>query len=307
LTRQLLIFSRRDPTTLVPTDLRTVVAETATILTRTLGEDVRVITELCDADAVTLSDRGQLDQVLLNLAVNSRDAMPDGGRLTIAVEDEPGSGDLPDTVVLSVSDTGAGMDDETLAHAFDPFFTTKPSGSGTGLGLATVYGIVVRAGGQLRMTSVLGEGTTVTIRLPRYAGPVTVEETSLAAEPAGPQLSPAARILIVEDEPGVLELTRRILQERGYEVLTAINGERALDLLEGEDVDLVLTDVVMPGMGGIRLAAELRAQDSQIRIAFMSGYTERGQALSESGALLDKPFDDHGLLEFVAGQLVEHR
>jgi PAS domain S-box-containing protein len=305
LTRQLLIFSRRDPTTLVPTDLRTVVAETATILTRTLGEDVQVITELCDADAVTLSDRGQLEQVLLNLAVNSRDAMPDGGTLTIAVEDKRGGNGVADLIVLTVRDTGAGMDEETLTHAFDPFFTTKPSGAGTGLGLATVYGIVARAGGQLRITSTPGEGTTVTLSLPRFAGSVTEQEPIAPAEPTEPQLSRVARILIVEDEPGVLELTRRILQERGYEVLTAINGERALDLLEGESVDLVLTDVVMPGMGGIRLAAELRAQDSQTRIAFMSGYSERGQSLSEHEALLDKPFDDHRLLEFVASQLVK--
>jgi len=307
LTRQLLIFSRRDPTTLVPTDLRTVVTETATILTRTLGEDVRVVTELCEADAVTLSDRGQLDQVLLNLAVNSRDAMPDGGTLTIAVEYEPGSDGATDLIVLTVRDTGAGMDDETLTHAFDPFFTTKPSGAGTGLGLATVYGIVARAGGQLRIISAPGEGTAVTLRLPRFDGSVAADAPVTPAELAGPGLSPAARILIVDDEPGVLELTRRILQERGYEVLTAINGERALDLLEGENVDLVLTDVVMPGMGGIRLAAELRGQDSQTRIAFMSGYSERGQSLAEHESLLDKPFDDHRLLEFVAGQLVGYR
>jgi CheY-like chemotaxis protein len=249
-----------------------------------------------------MADHGQLEQILLNLAVNARDAMPDGGTLTLDTENveadaafvsshpslEPGR-----YVRLRVSDTGIGMDRATAARAFEPFFTTKASGDGTGLGLATVHGIVALAGGSVQIYSEPGLGTTFTILLPTTDAPVPGR--------AGDDTVPPARgrgetILVVEDEPALLEVTRRILDENGYEVLAATGGAEALRLADEHpgEIDVLLTDVVMPEMLGKEVAERLTAARPGVRVLFMSGYAQ--PVIELTGEIIDKPFTEAALL-----------
>ena len=310
LTRQLLIFSRREVAKPVVLYLRDVIADLENLLRRALGERVELSTRFGDERLPIEIDPGQLEQVLVNLAVNARDAMPDGGRLVVEVEpavlDREYTSMHPDIepgtyVRLKVSDTGHGMSAETIERAFEPFFTTKDDG--TGLGLATVYGIVTGAGGRIDIYSESGIGTTVKIHLPAAPGePSEHAESERTRAPAGR----GETILVVEDEPDVRRMTERILGRAGYFVLATASGEEALGICgeEGRRVDLLLTDVVMPEMLGTDLVERVRASVPEIAVIFMSGYSHEvlapeALAEEEGTAFLEKPFDAGGLLRAV--------
>jgi hypothetical protein len=302
LTRQLLAFSRRQVLAPKVLELNAVVANMERMLRRLLGEDVELATTLDPATGAVSADPGQLEQVLLNLAVNARDAMPGGGRLSVgtsrlAITEEhverrhrlpPG-----DYACLAVTDTGVGMDDATQAHLFEPFFTTKEVGKGTGLGLATVYGIVKQSGGYIWVYSEPARGTTVKVYLPRVPG---------VAEAAAPAPVPTVvrggheTVLLVEDAAPVRTLARRSLEARGYRVLDASDGPAALELSARHTggIDLLVTDVVMPGMSGRELAERLAPQRPGMKVLYTSGYTDdamvRQGVLTAGVAFLQKPF-----------------
>jgi CheY-like chemotaxis protein len=303
LTRQLLAFSRRQflqPRTL---DLNGVVRELEGMLRRVIGEDVECELSLDSSLGSVMADAGQIQQIVLNLAVNARDAMPQGGSLkveTYEVDSFPeyagvafGS-DPVRYVCLSVSDDGCGMDPETRARIFEPFFTTKDAGRGTGLGLSTVYGIVKQSDGEIRVRSSLGHGTTVEIYLPRVEGPEELAAISSAGMDA--QQRGFETILLVEDEELVRRMIRRVLERYGYRILEAREGAEALAMAQQHqgDLDLVLTDVVMPRMGGIELAVRLREERPEIRVVLMSGYAHRAgwtaADLPAGAGFLEKPF-----------------
>lgn len=289
LTRQLLSFARRDVARPERVDLADLVRQFGAMLTRTLGDHVELVVD-ADAVAEVDADRHQLEQVLLNLCLNARDAMPEGGTLALVVRAEGTQ------VVLSVVDHGTGMDPDTLDRAFDPFFTTKPAGEGTGLGLASVYGLVQQNHGTVRMSSEPGVGTTVDVRLPAGVGDRDQPERA----PGG---RPPTRVLVVEDEEWLRTVIVRMLRDGGYEVRGAADGREALKLLHDEgEVDVVLTDVVMPGVSGPDLARELARIRPTTRVVFMSGYAPSG--LDVPGAeLLAKPFTEEQLFQAVRGAL----
>jgi PAS domain S-box-containing protein len=293
LTRQLLVFSRHDHLRLEAVDVNRVALETQRMLDRTLGEDVELVVVPSPESVHVLADRGQLEQVLMNLVLNARDAMPRGGRVTVTIEPAGGF------VRVDVADDGEGMSPETAERAFDPFFTTKPKGRGTGLGLATVYGIVTGSGGHIEIESHIQEGTTITMHLP------SAEPENPAAEAASTQLdeSNGMTVVVVEDEDAIRTLTRRILSRQGYEVVEAETPEHAISLCEGMKPDLLLTDVVMPGMSGKDLSKRLRERHADLRVLFMSGYTDNVMdryGLDASGdSLLQKPFNGRELLTAV--------
>jgi hypothetical protein len=313
LTRQLLIFSRREVAKPEVLYLRDTIADVENLLRRALGERVELSVRFgADRTPVEI-DPGQIEQVLVNLAVNARDAMPDGGRLLIEVDrtvlDEEYVYMHPDTtpgpyVRLKVSDTGAGMDAETLERVFEPFFTTKEEG--TGLGLATVYGIVTGAGGRLDLYSEPGIGTTVKVHLPVAASEPQDEggEDEVRRNGAGEV------ILIVEDEPDVRAMAERILSRSGYSVLSRDRGEDALQVcVEWEQpIDLLLTDVIMPEMLGTELVEAVRAVRPEMKVVYMSGYSHEvlaPKALLGNGhsAFIEKPFSSADLLQAVGGLL----
>ena len=284
LTRQLLAFGRRQ--VLQPTvfDLNDAVAHAESLLRRVLGAHIEVVACLDPAGCPVRADQVQLDQVLMNLAVNARDAMPDGGTLTIETARVDG-----ERVRLRVSDTGWGMDEETVRRAFEPFFTTKGPGKGTGLGLSTVYGIVSQSGGTVEVRSEPGRGATFEVLLPlTHQAPVKVEPQR--PEPA----SGSERVLLVEDEPVVRELTREMLETHGYRVVCAGRPDDALALARSGPFDLLVTDVVMPGMNGRALARALRAERPGLRVLYTSGYSDdaalQGGSLEPLAAFLQKPY-----------------
>ncbi len=304
---QLLAFSRRQVIKPENLDLNAVVASILNMLGRVLGEHIRIEFVPGRPLGTVQADRGQMEQVLMNLSVNARDAMPDGGLLKIETRNitmdaaycrthtwgRPGS-----FVQLSVTDTGCGMDAQTVDRVFDPFFTTKEVGKGTGLGLATVYGIVRQHEGMVRVASEPGRGTVFQIYL------ATVEEAPVAAETQSekPLRRGTETIVVAEDEAKVRELTRRILVNAGYTVLTAENGEETLRICEerGEAVDLVLLDVVMPRMGGKAVYQKLKSRYPRMRFLFASGYSagalHTNFILDEGIELIEKPFDPKSLL-----------
>ncbi|HEY3283141.1 MAG TPA: ATP-binding protein [Armatimonadota bacterium] len=307
LTRQLLTFSRKQVETPQTLDLNNVVLDMDRMLRRLLGEDVELTTHLADALYTIRADPSQMEQVLLNLAVNARDAMPQGGKLTL----ETVSVDLDETyarqhtgitpgphVMLAISDTGCGMDEEVLSHIFEPFFTTKAKGKGTGLGLSTVYGIVQQSGGGVWVYSEVGKGTTFRVYLPAVSGaPSAVMASSqVPTPPRGTE-----RLLIVEDDEAVRALLSHILGTSGYTVLVASQGTEALELFraESEHIDLVITDVIMPGMNGRELAARLQEIRPATKVLFVSGYTNDAIAqhgvLDRGVAFLPKPFTTDAL------------
>jgi CheY-like chemotaxis protein len=281
------------------------------MLWRLIGEDVQLTAKLDPALKKIKADPGQIEQVLVNLVVNARDAMPQGGNLTIETatvemeEEYAGShfGVLPGLyVMLAVSDTGIGMDEATQARMFDPFFTTKEKGKGTGLGLSTVYGIVKQSGGNLWVYSEPGHGTTFKVYLPQLTtAPETIEAKS--AEPA--MAMGSETILLVEDEDVVRGLAQKILEQSGYKVLAASRGEEAISLgMEcAEEIHLLLTDVVMPGTSGKEVANRLRKLLPGLRVVFMSGYTD--EAIVHHGVLdsnvefIQKPFTPNSLVRKV--------
>jgi len=296
LTRQLLTFSRAQTARPQVVDVADLVAGVEVLLRRLIREDVDLLVTPAVAPTPVRVDPGQLEQVLVNLAINARDAMPAGGALTIST-DRVGSS-AGDQVLITVTDTGSGMTDEVAARVFEPFFTTKDQGQGTGLGLSTVYGIVTRAGGQIRVESRPGEGATFEVRLPAAPAPATA-----VAEPAGPQPLTAGTgtILLVEDDPAVRQLAERILATAGYQVLVGVDGEHALAVAAAHPgIDLLVTDVIMPGMNGQQLADRLTTLRPGLPVIFTSAYT-RG-VLTETGddravAFLDKPFTAAALTE----------
>ncbi len=315
LTRQLLVFSRRGVVQPKALLLNEVVAGMEQMLGRMIGEDVVLASMLAPQLVTVHGDQGQMEQVLLNLVVNARDAMADGGAITITTENvtlgsEASDWPMPvaagDYALLTVSDTGTGMSDDVLAHIFEPFFTTKEPGKGTGLGLSTVYGIVDQMEGSIRVRSEINRGTSFAIYLPAIPGSVPVPPSEPA--PAVPARS-SETILLVEDEPAVRRLARRALEAHGFRILEAANGHEALELCEKHvtELDMLLTDVVMPRMSGVELASRLTAIDPTLRVLYMSGYTEdtlgqRG-VLSPETAFLNKPFTPATLLEAVRGVL----
>jgi len=306
LTRQLLTFSRKEiiqPTVL---DLNVVVADMRVMLGRLIGEDVEVVLGLGRAVAPVKADRGQLEQIVLNLAVNARDAMPKGGRLTIGTANvEPDecsmkanfSGTPRPCVALTITDTGTGMTPEVKARLFEPFFTTKGVGKGTGLGLATVHGIVARTGGSITVDSELGKGTSFTVHFPMAdpAEQVVAAPAHVARAAAGVQT-----VLVVEDAAGLREVTRRLLERLGYSVLVAANADEARALFEqNPSIDLLLTDVVMPGASGPELVVQLMERRPTLKVIYMSGYTDEAivhHGILDSGvAFLQKPFSSETL------------
>jgi PAS domain S-box-containing protein len=314
LTRQLLAYSRRQMLQPEVLDLNVVVAEMDKMLRRLIGEHIALVASLAPDLGRVRADPNQIEQVIVNLAVNARDAMPDGGKLTIETANvnldetfaQAHLGAVPGSyAMLAVTDTGAGMDAAVRTHLFEPFFTTKEVGKGTGLGLATVYGIVKQSGGYISVYSELGRGSSFKIYLPRIATP--------AATPAGPPKGGPARgsetVLVVEDEPAVLTLSRRALEAQGYVVLAASDAAAALRVVErhGGTIHLLLTDVVMPGLSGRELADRLVAQRPGIRVLYMSGYP--GDAVVQHGTLpsgsafLQKPFSPDGLARKVRDML----
>ncbi len=314
LTRQLLAFARRDVVQPEVVDVNVVVADVEQLLRRTIGEHVELISSLEPDLWSVLMDPGQLEQVLVNLAINARDAMPDGGRLTIdtasvEIDELYSSGDFeipPGPYVrLRIADTGGGMPEDVLARAFDPFFTTKPPGQGTGLGLATVFGIVTQAGGHVHIYSEQGIGTTLTTLLPATDKP----QREAPAEPEPAPMTSERTILLVEDEHALREVSRRILSSHGYEVLFAANGEEALQVAQehGGPIDLLLSDVIMPRMAGTQLAELFAQQHPETRVLLMSGFAEpvlsaQGQ-LKGGFELIDKPFSAATLLAKVEQML----
>jgi two-component system cell cycle sensor histidine kinase/response regulator CckA len=285
LTRQLVAFSRKQVIEHRSVNLNTVVKETTKLLKRVLGEDVEVIPALAADLSLVKADPGQLQQVLMNLALNARDAMPRGGRLVIETADREVDEALAARtvrlrpgphVVLTVSDTGVGIDPDVLPHIFEPFYTTKPIGKGTGLGLSTVFGIVEQGDGHVQVESVPGAGTTFTVYLPALKESARraakkAERPERAALPRGSET-----ILVVEDEPAVRETVTEILKTTGYSVLSAGHAGEALLVCERHDgpIHLMLTDVVMPGMGGRELAQRLTQMRPDMQVLYMSGHTD---------------------------------
>ena len=306
LTQQLLTFSRKQVLSLRPVDLNQVLGGLADMLRRLIGEDLELTMKLAADLALTRVDPGQIEQLVMNLAANARDAMPQGGRLSI----ETANVDLDGAcarrravqpgpyVMLAVTDTGQGMDAATQARLFEPFFTTKDPGKGTGLGLSSVYAIVRQCGGNIFVHSEPGRGSSFKIYLPR------VEEEGEARPPklAPGQVRGDETVLLVEDEPLVKNLVSEVLRKSGYQVMESVNGREALTLAERHtgDIHLLVTDVVMPGMSGIELARHLALGRPEMRILFLSGYTddlvERQGVLQPGRAFLQKPFTPDTLL-----------
>jgi CheY-like chemotaxis protein len=284
-----------------PLEVNEIVRGVVSMLERTLGEHIELGLDLAPGPLVAIADRHQLEQIVLNLAINARDSMPTGGPLRIVTDfvhgtrrSGPGGGRSAPDVVLKVVDAGHGMAPDVVARAFEPFFTTKPQGEGTGLGLATVYGIVRQSGGEVTIDSTVGAGTTVTVVLPGAYDTAPVGGDEIEATLGGHE-----RILLVEDEAALRVATARVLHDRGYDVLVACDGVEALEIFdrEGATIDLVMTDLVMPRMRGDELARHLAERRPDLELVFMSGYDSGGAPLT--GRLLAKPVAEDVLLRAI--------
>jgi signal transduction histidine kinase len=307
LTGQLLAFSRKQVVEFKIIDLNEVIKDSAKMLRRLVGEDIEVVTRLSPSLGRVRADTGQMHQVLMNLAVNAKDAMPDGGKLIIETEDVDVGEDYVAAhadmqagphVLLTVTDTGVGMDHETQRRAFDPFFTTKGEGEGTGLGLSTVYGIVKQSGGWIWLYSEPGKGVTLKIYLPRVMEPA---EQPAELPSSQTSLRGTETILVVEDQSDVRKLTSSILKRYGYRVLEASNGSEALQICgqEADPIALMITDVVMPGMTGRELAARLKPLRPGLKVLYISGYTAdiigHQEVFEKRLDYLSKPFPPEAL------------
>jgi signal transduction histidine kinase/ActR/RegA family two-component response regulator len=310
LTRQLLAFSRSQKLELRPFAVAGLIGDMRELLVRTLGPDIALAVSFDEVEATVMSDRTQLELAVLNMAINARDAMPGGGKLTIStamrrVEDGDPVLEAGDYVDLSVADTGEGMSPEVIERAFDPFFTTKGIGKGTGLGLSQVYGVARQAGGTARIASAPGGGTVVTLLLRRSSA--AAQPPTVQAQPE-PVLAPdpGCTILVVDDEGPVRALACEILELLGYQVLQADSGASALDLLETVQPDLMLFDYAMPVMNGAELARRARERWPDTPIVVASGYADTAQveaALGGQAVILRKPFDMETLAQTIAGLL----
>jgi two-component system, cell cycle sensor histidine kinase and response regulator CckA len=302
LTKQLLAFSRQQVLRAAPVDVNALIVHMNGLLGRLIGEHVEIATSLAPGLALAFADRGQLEQVVMNLVVNARDAMPDGGRVTIATSNV----ELDDAsfqneaalqglyVMLAITDTGTGMAAETHRRLFEPFFTTKESGKGTGLGLSTTYGIVKQSKGYIGVDSTLGSGTTFKVYLPRAVSGVTALVAPIARDVLARR--PSETVMLVEDEPGVRRLSKRILERAGYHVIEAVDGTEAerLFAMHSGKISLLVTDIVMPRCGGPALYGRLKAHSPKLRVLYMSGYTNQStaqQAEIDAGLpFVQKPF-----------------
>jgi two-component system, cell cycle sensor histidine kinase and response regulator CckA len=317
LTRQLLAFSRRQRLEPTIVSLNDTIRRIEPLLRRLLGEQVELVVHLADGPWLVLADPSQLETVVVNLAINGRDAMPDGGTLTIKTAnldlDATGARQSPTIpagpyAIVSVSDTGTGIDPATLSHIFEPFFTTKDFGGGTGLGLSSAHGVIEQSGGRILVDSEAGRGTTFRVYLPRATGAV-VERT---AAPVALRAPGTGTILVAEDEPVVRDLILTTLRRAGYTVLTAADGRRAMELIDadGDGIDLLVSDVVMPHIGGLELADLVRVRRPGLPIILISGYSEdllsadRGR---EGVTVLAKPFTAQRLTELVGDTLARAR
>jgi PAS domain S-box-containing protein len=316
LTRQLLSFSRKQEAKPVKLDLNETIAATSNMLHRLIGEHIPFNLELADRTEPIVADRVQIEQILINLAVNARDAMPSGGSLTIQTanevfdraESERRGLKAPGTYVrLSVADTGVGMDAGTKARIFEPFFTTKEVGKGTGLGLATVYGIVKQADGQIEVESEPGRGSTFTIYFPRAAA---LNESATRAPVRSPAPTSGGEwVMLVEDDEAVRPLAARVLRSSGYNVIEVSDGRQALELSQqvGASLSLVVADVMMPGLNGYEVAELIVERWPQVRVLFISGYAPevlgRGAGVVAGAPLLEKPFTPAGFMAAVRGVL----
>ncbi len=318
LTRQLLAFSRRQVLRPMDLNMNQVVENLLLMLRRLIPGNIEIDFIPAHSPGTIHGDPVQMEQVLMNLVLNAKDAMPDGGKITIETENVVINGDFSRNhpwarqgryLLLSVTDTGKGMPPEILEHAFEPFFSTKEVGKGTGLGLATVYGIVEQHGGMIHAYSEVGKGSTFKVYLPIVERPAATVGTKLQ----GPVPGGRETILLAEDDPAVRELVSRVLETAGYSVIAAEDGEKALQLFleRGDEVDLALLDVVMPGMGGAALARELRARVPELPLLLMSGYPSRagegGMELEGETDLLIKPFDGETLLRKIRDTLKRDR
>ena len=314
--RQLLAFSRRQVLEPAVLDLNYVVNDLAKLLPRLLGEDVETVLQLDPQVGTVRADRGQMEQVIMNLAVNARDAMPQGGRLTIATSNvtldasyyqgvmvPPGQ-----FVLLAVSDTGTGMDAETQVHIFEPFFTTKEAGKGTGLGLPSVYGIVKQSQGFIWVYSEPGKGSIFKIYLPRFDAVADFDESLLLAQVPS---EGTETILLVEDEAALRNVCRLYLESKGYTVLEAGNGKEAMKICRSHDhaIHVLITDIVMPGLGGLELAKSLLEMRPALSVVFVSGYPDRPLARQDIGVgkFLQKPYSFDGLARTVRSLLDKNR
>jgi PAS domain S-box-containing protein len=310
LTKQLLAFSRQQVLNAAPLDVNGLITEMAGMLRRLIGEHIEVTLALAPDLSLALADRGQLEQVVMNLMVNARDAMLGGGRVTIETTDVEleNSSFHEETimqgryVMLAITDTGSGMTKETRQRLFEPFFTTKETGKGTGLGLSTTYGIVKQSKGYIWVYSEPGQGTTFKVYLPRANRDVPVQVAGAVVTP--PVKGASETVLLVEDEVGVRQLSKRILDNAGYRVLQAANGDDAERLFarHADSIDLVVTDVIMPGCGGPELLRRLQVRAPALRVLYMSGYTDQSAA-HKAGIDRGLPFVHK---PFTAAEFVRH-
>lgn len=314
LTARLLAFGRRQAVRPVAMNMRSAVGELETMLRRLIGEQVRLVLDLDPATGLVQADPGQLDQILVNLVVNARDAMPGGGTLTIQTSnvlfDEPYAVEHFEVqpgpyVMLAVQDTGVGMDRETRRHVFEPFFTTKEPGKGTGLGLATIYGIVKQAGGHIWLYSEPGRGSTFKVYFPQVETTVTVDQ----ARPDEDRRPRAGTVLLVEDEPAVRAFSRKVLERAGYLVIAPEDPRDAQSLIEGgkRAIDVLVTDVVMPGVSGPELARRTLAARPQTAIVLLSGYSaddaEIADLVERGATFASKPLGTRDLLQVITDAL----
>lgn len=297
LTDQLLAFGRRRPLRAEVLDVNSCVDALSDMLSRTLGSRIKIELNLADDVGRVEVDAAQLESALLNAAINARDAMPHGGTLTIATSKEVS--DAQEFVRIDVRDTGLGMPQRVLERAFDPFFTTKEVGEGTGLGLSQIHGFAAQAGGKAELSSEEGAGTTVSLLLPR-----SNKDLTRSQETGTPQsLREGTRVLLVEDNAQVRAFATDLLQDLGCEVLCAASGDEALECLEGEDVDVVLTDIVMPGMSGIELASRLRQARPRLPVVLATGYSEQAAKTSQPLPIILKPYSGTDLSAALANAI----
>jgi signal transduction histidine kinase/CheY-like chemotaxis protein len=300
LTGQLLAFARRQPLQPEVMDVNALIREMTDLLDRTLGERIEVVTALATEACTVEADRAQLESALLNIAVNARDAMPGGGRLEIRTA-PVSDGERGAMVALSVTDSGAGMDEDTLERAFEPFFTTKMTGKGTGLGLSQVYGFASQSGGDVRIESTPGRGTTVTLLLPRRGA---VPAATRAAESGALKRGRTGRILLVEDNEEVGAFAAHLLGELGHQVARAPSGEEALDRALTEEFDLVFTDVVMPGMSGLDLAVRLSELRPALPVILTTGFSDQLTTSGTGGRpVILKPYSPEALAAAIEAAL----